>query len=129
MINTSIAYRRAIEKNREFRLLDRITFKDGRYIDLMISDFMSYKINEATSGSGKFDIGMAAIKEYTITLDNTDGRFDLYDFEGAVIRARIGLKLEDGRWEDLNKGTYRVVDAVFTDVTLQLTAYGRHAVF
>lgn len=123
MINTSIAYHRAIEKNREFRLLDRITFKDGRYIDLMISDFMSYKINEATSGSGKFDIGMAAIKEYTITLDNTDGRFDLYDFEGAVIRARIGLKLEDGRWEDLNKGTYRVVDAVFTDVTLQLTAY------
>ena len=123
MINTSIAYRRAIEKNREFRLLDRITFKDGRYIDLMISDFMSYKINEATSGSGKFDIGMAAIKEYTITLDNTDGRFDLSDFEGAVIRARIGLKLEDGRWEDLNKGTYRVVDAVFTDVTLQLTAY------
>lgn len=123
MINTSIAYRRAIEKNREFRLLDRVTFRDGSYIDLNISDFMSYKINEATSGSGKFDIGAAVIKEYTITLNNMDGRFDLYDFEGADIRARIGLKLEDGTWEDLNKGTYRVVDAVFTDVTLQLTAY------
>lgn len=123
MINTSIAYRRAIEKNREFRVLDRITFKDQSFIDLSLKDLMSYKINEATSSSGKFDIGAAVIKEYTITLNNMDGKFDLYDFEGADIRARIGLKLEDGSWEDLDKGIYRVVDAVFTDVTLQLTAY------
>ena len=123
MINTSNAYKRAIEKNREFRIRDRITFRDGTYADISMEDIMSYKINEATSSSGKFEIGAAVMKEYAITLSNMDGKFDLYDFEDADIRAVVGLKLADNTWEDLRKGTYRVFDTVFNDVTLQITAY------
>lgn len=123
MINTSNAYKRAIEKNREFRIRDRITFRDGTYADISMEDIMSYKINEATSSSGKFEIGAAVMKEYAITLSNMDGKFDLYDFEDADIQAVVGLKLADNTWEDLRKGTYRVFDTVFNDVTLQITAY------
>ena len=123
MINTSSAYKRAIEKNREFRVRDKLTFRDGSFLNLSLGDFLEYKINEATSSSGNFEIGAAVMKEYTVTLSNMDGKFDLYDFEDADIQAVVGLKLEDGTWEDLKKGTYRVFDVVFGDVTLQITAY------
>lgn len=86
-------------------------------------DLREYKINEATSASGKFEIGAAVIKEYKITLDNSEEQYDDCDFEGANIQAVIGLKLADGTWEDLKKGQYRVYTAIFGETTLQITAY------
>ena len=59
-------------------------------------DLREYKINEATSASGKFEIGAAVIKEYKVTLDNSEEQYDDCDFEGANIQAAIGLKLADG---------------------------------
>lgn len=86
-------------------------------------DLREYKINEATSASGKFEIGAAVIKEYKITLDNSEEQYDDCDFEGANIQAVIGLKLTDGTWEELKKGLYRVYTATFGETTLQITAY------
>ncbi len=123
MINTTEAYRNAIRSNREFRVMDKITFKDGMTITLSMADLMSYSINEATSASGKFEIGAAVIKEYSIVLNNADGKFDDYNFEDADVQAVIGLKLADGTWEDLQKGTYRIVSAKSQDLTIQITAY------
>lgn len=121
MINTSIDFRRALQGTREFRVKDKIILKNKKEIPLSMQDLMEYKINEATSASGKFEIGAAVIKEYTITLDNSEEQYDGYDFEGADIQAVIGLKLENGTWEDLKKGTYRVYKASFNDdVSLQI---------
>lgn len=127
MINTSTEYKKAIQKDREFRIQDTITFKDGTKqgitITLSTGDFMSYSINGATSSSGKFDIGAAVIKKYTAVLNNMNDKFSEYDFEGADIRSYIGLKLEDGRWEVLSKGTYRVCKARSKDLTISIEAY------
>ena len=127
MINTSTEYKKAIQKDREFRIQDTITFKDGtkqgKTITLSTGDFMSYSINGATSSSGKFDIGAAVIKKYTAVLNNMNDKFSEYDFEGADIRSYIGLKLEDGSWEVLSKGTYRVCKARSKDLTISIEAY------
>ena len=123
MINTSIAFRRALSGNREFGIKDTITLKNKKEIPIPMMDLREYKINEATSASGKFEIGAAVIKEYKITLDNSEEQYDDCDFEGANIQAVIGLKLSDGTWEDLKKGLYRVYTATFGETTLQITAY------
>ena len=123
MINTSMAYKRAIDGNREFSTADKITFSDETTMTLTMGDFLAYSINEATSASGKFEIGAAVIKEYNATLKNDDGRFDTYDFEGADLLAQIGLKLEDGTWEILQRGNYRIVSAKATELTIQIKAY------
>ena len=123
MINTSIAFRRALSGNREFRIKDTITLKNKKEIPIPMMDLREYKINEATSASGKFEIGAAVIKEYKVTLDNSEEQYDDCDFEGANIQAVIGLKLSDGTWEDLKKGLYRVYTATFGETTLQITAY------
>lgn len=123
MINTSVAFRRALEGDREFRIKDKITLKDGTEIQLSMENLREYKINEATSASGKFEIGAAVIKEYSITLDNTEQQYDGYDFEDANVQATVGLKLPDGTYEYLKKGTYRVYKASFGDSTLQIKAY------
>ena len=123
MINTSIAFRRALSGNREFRIKDTITLKNKKEFPIPMMDLREYKINEATSASGKFEIGAAVIKEYKITLDNSEEQYDDCDFEGANIQAVIGLKLADGTWEDLKKGQYRVYTAIFGETTLQITAY------
>lgn len=123
MINTSIAFRRALSGNREFRIKDTITLKNKKEIPIPMMSLREYKINEATSTSGKFEIGAAVIKEYKVTLDNSEEQYDDCDFEGANIQAVIGLKLADGTWEDLKKGQYRVYTAIFGETTLQITAY------
>lgn len=123
MINTSIAFRRALSGNREFRIKDTITLKNKKEIPIPMMSLREYKINEATSTSGKFEIGAAVIKEYKVTLDNSEEQYDDCDFEGANIQAVIGLKLADGTWEDLKKGQYRVYTATFGETTLQITAY------
>lgn len=123
MINTSIAFRRALSGNREFRIKDTITLKNKKEIPIPMMDLREYKINEATSTSGKFEIGAAVIKEYKITLNNEEEQYDDCDFEGANIQAVIGLKLADGTWEDLKKGQYRAYTAIFGETTLQITAY------
>lgn len=123
MINTSLAYKKAVRQNREFRIRDRITFRDGTQADLTLDDVLSYSINEATSSTGKFEIGAAVIKEYKISINNMDGRFDLVDFYDADITAVVGLHLPNGTWEELQKGTYRIVRAVAKELAIDVTAY------
>ncbi len=125
MINTSRAYRRMIsgdEGAREFGIFDRITFPDGTFVDLSMDDVFSYSINDATTESGKFQVGAAIIKEYSITLNNFDGKFDGYRFEGANVISDVGLKLADGSWEIIRKGIFRIVQAVGVEV-IDVKAY------
>ncbi len=123
MINTSMAYKRAIKKNRIFGIFDEIIFQNGERKQLSINDFTSYSINEAASESNKFKVGAAVIKKYSAVLNNQEGCFDQYDFEGASIVSRVGLRLSDGKWEVLDKGTYRIVSAKAAELTIQITAY------
>lgn len=125
MISTSKAYREKVtgdSGSREFCIADKVTFTDGTQITLSLDDVISYSINDATTESGKFQIGAAIIKEYSIVLNNFDGKFDGYTFDGADICADIGLKLDDDTWEILRKGKFRIVNAVGVE-TINVTAY------
>lgn len=123
MINTSREYKKAIKSNREFCIADEVTFSDGTKIGFSMDNLMSYTINEATSETGKFQVGAAIIKEYSAVLDNYSGRYDRFDFENADIRAKIGLLLPGGTWEFLNKGTYRITQAKEIEQTINIKAY------
>lgn len=123
MINTSSEFKKAVKGSRDFRVNDTIILNDGTELSVTAEKLLKYEINEATSASGKFEIGAAVIKKYTITLDNMDQRYDTYDFEDAVIRTNIGLRLQDGTYENMSKGTYRVYKATFGEATLQIEAY------
>lgn len=123
MINTSTAYKNAVKKNRIFEIFDELVFSNGERRTLSKNDFKSYSINEATSENNRFSIGAAVIKKYSASLNNQDRGFDDCDFEGATIAARVGLKLEDGSWEILDKGTYRIVSAKAGELTVEITAY------
>lgn len=123
MINTTMAYKKAIEKNRYFRIRDTIFFDDGKQITLSMEDVTAYSINGATSSDGKFEIGAAIVKEYKASLNNMDGKFDDIGFEGADISAKIGLRLQDGSWEDLRKGEFRIIEAKARELTVDIRAY------
>lgn len=52
------------------------------------------------SGS-KLEIGSAIASELTLKLDNRNGQFDSYNFEGATIKVEIGIKKWDAlKWEN-----------------------------
>ena len=124
MINSSMAFRRAINKNgRVMSIQDVYTFSDGSQPKLKTGNFRSYSVNMATSGSSSFDIGATIIKEYKATLDNTEGTFDTYDFEGLDIWARVGLLLEDETTEIIPKGKFRCVEAKNSENSINIKAY------
>lgn len=123
MISSSMAYKEAIKKNRVMSIRDSYIFADGSRPDMSTTDFMSYSINEAVSNSTSFSIGSAIIKKYKATLNNMNGKFDSYDFDGLDILARIGLQLADGSTEIIQKGRYRCANAKINENTIDLEAY------
>lgn len=123
MINTSKAYKKAIQKNREFCIEDEVTMSDGTKIVLTTDNIISYSINEATSEVGKFQVGAAVIKEYSATLNNYDGQFDNLQLEGGDVQAKVGLLLEGGTWEKIRKGRYRITKAREKGQAICIKAY------
>lgn len=124
MIDSSAAYKEVIHKSgRIMSIHDTYTFSDGSKPKVDTGDFMKYSINEATSDNSTFSIGAAVIKKYTAALNNTDGKFEGYDFEGLDIVARVGVQLLDGGVEVIPKGKYRCVNASFKENTIEIEAY------
>ncbi len=124
MIDSSAAYKEVIHKSgRIMSIHDTYTFSDGSKPKVDTGDFMKYSINEATSDNSTFSIGAAVIKKYIAALNNTDGRFEGYDFEGLDIVARVGVQLLDGGVEVIPKGKYRCVNASFKENTIEIEAY------
>ena len=79
-------------------------------------------VNDGTSSSGSFDIGAAIINQCTIILDNTDGAYSAYNFEGAVATVFAGVATNDAgtavTW--LKKGMYVLSDPTTTPAIMTL---------
>ena len=79
-------------------------------------------INDGTSRSGSFDIGAAIINQCTILLDNTDGAYSNYNFEGAVATIYAGVPTNTSgssvTW--LRKGTFILSDPTTTPAIITL---------
>lgn len=123
MINTSDAYKKAIKKNRILYHKVEIAFADGSTESADNLELFAFQISDGTSNTGSFDIGAAIAKQLTIKLNNVDGKFDKYDFSEAVITAKVGLELPDGKIEWLDKDTYIAEPGTITDNTITVNAF------
>lgn len=125
MVKTSMAYRRAVVRDRIFLADIGMTFPDGTKKSLGRRELMAdgLTIKSATSGSDSFDIGCATVGECDIRIDNTDGQYNTFDFEGAVLDVKVGLQLADGVTEWISKGIYTADPGKFTGAVISISAY------
>ena len=124
MINVSNAFKEKIRNNTKVLIKGNITFKSGESINLSGIDFLSgtVRFDDATSGSGSFDIGSAIINKLSCNLNNYDSKFDRYDFDGAVLQMYVGVAITETTKEWIRKGTYTIDDPVSKGSTIAITA-------
>lgn len=122
MINTSNEYKTAIKGAREMYANVSITFLDGTKLSVDQNGLFGLSIEDNVSGTDSFDIGSAIINQLTLKLDNTDERYDHYDFDGARITVKAGLQLSKAvEW--LNKGIFTADPGEYTGDVITVKAY------
>ena len=103
-----------------------ITTATGTVIRLTAADFKSggIKLSEATSGSGSFDLGAAVMSKLTLTLNNSDGRFNSVNFiGGGVTSIQIGVSLQDGSVEWIPLGNFDIDSVKYSGTAAEIVAY------
>ena len=103
-----------------------ITTASGAVITLAPSDFKSggIRLSEATSGSGSFDLGAAVIGKLTLTLNNSDGRFNHSQFIGGQVSAmQIGVTLPDNSTEWIPLGVFDIDSVKYSGTAAEIVAY------
>lgn len=122
MINTSNEYKTAIKGAREMYADVSIAFLDGKKLSVDQNGLFGLSIEDNVSGTDSFDIGSAIINQLTLKLDNTDERYDRYDFDGARITVKTGLQLSKAvEW--LNKGIFTADPGEYTGDVITVKAY------
>jgi len=127
MNNVSMKFKDNINSGKPFYSESIVTFPDGTApLTLTPDDFVGeqgFKISEHTSNTNSFDLGSVAIGQATILLNNFDGRFDKYNFDGAVFSpTRVFTVLDDQTIEKVNKGKYTVDKQAFAGGIVSLVA-------
>lgn len=113
MINTSNEYKNYIADNydteRNLKAKATITLADNAVLDITEEDIIikGFKIDDSVSANNSFQIGAAIINQFTLMLNNIEGKFNDYDFTDAVIRPYTGLELS-ATTEWLAKGVFTV---------------------
>lgn len=105
MINTSREYKNRIRKSRTFIPRATITLADSTVLTLDKDDIMQNGLRIDDSVGEKIALGTVNINKCTLILNNFKGKFDTYDFTGAVIRPYSGLQLSEAI-EYLAKGVF-----------------------
>lgn len=105
MINTSREYKNRIRKSRTFIPRATITLSDSTLLTLDKDDIMQNGLRIDDSVGEKIALGTVNINKCTLILNNFKGKFDTYDFTGAVIRPYSGLQLSE-TIEYLPKGVF-----------------------
>jgi len=117
MINTSLEWRRYcadIEDidARQFTAKAIITLVIGTVLSIDNTDIAEegVKLYEGTSSTGSFDIGSAIINNGRLILNNIEGKFSNYNFDGAQVILFSGLQLSNSM-EWIRRGTYIIKDS------------------
>lgn len=101
-----------------------ITLMDGTTLNLTSSDLWAngMSFEDSVSGDNGFDIGSAIINVLNLTINNFDGQYSDYDFDGATVVCYIGLSFDDGTTEKIRICTATVVEQPEDEtVTIDLT--------
>ena len=128
MISTTAAVKTAIADRHKIKARVTILLNDNpdnpTNLTLESDKLMAggVTVHDGTSSSGSFDIGAAIINQCTILLDNTDGAYSAYNFEGAVATVFAGVATNDAgtavTW--LKKGMYVLSDPTTTPAIMTL---------
>ena len=124
MINVTEKYKECIKEERIFSLEYTIILKDDSQIPLTMSDVLAYSINSATSSDSTFDVGSVVAAKLSLTIDNTDERFEDVDLTDARISTKIGLLVEDS-FEYVTKGIFYINSAQDSGDTIVIEAYDK----
>ena len=105
MINTSNEYKQRIRRNRVFIPKATITLADSTVLQITADDIMQGGLKIDDRVGDKVSLGSANINKCSLTLKNFSGKFDTYNFTGAVIRPHTGLQMSE-TVEYLAKGVF-----------------------
>lgn len=74
-----------------------ITLTDGTVLNLTSANLWAngFSFEDSVSGDSSFDIGSAIINVLNLSINNFDGEYSNYDFEGAEVICYVGLQIED----------------------------------
>lgn len=74
-----------------------ITLTDGTVLNLTSADLWAngFSFEDSVSNDSSFDIGSAIINVLNLNINNFDGEYSDYDFEGAEVICYVGLQIED----------------------------------
>ena len=122
MINTSNEYKTVIKGARNMYADVSIVFRDGTKLPVDQDGLWGLSVEDNVSGTDSFDVGSAIINQLTLKLDNTDERYNAYNFDGAKITVKIGLQLSK-TVEWLNKGVFTADPGEYTGDTITVKAY------
>ena len=118
--------------NRDYLIECKILISDNTelYVDNTNLWSDSFKIEDAVSNPGKFDIGAVIVNKLTFTLNNIYDEYTEYDFTDAVVRnVRVGLVLPDGTEEYVKKGEYTVDETSYNGSLITLECLDNMAKF
>ena len=74
-----------------------ITLTNGTVLNLTSANLWQngMEFEDSVSGDSSFDIGSAIINVLNLSINNFDGEYSDYDFEGAEVICYVGLQIED----------------------------------
>lgn len=101
-----------------------ITLTDGTVLNLTSADLWAngFSFEDSVSNDSSFDIGSAIINVLNLSINNFDGEYSDYDFEGAEVICYVGMEFDDGTTEKIRICTATVVEQPEDEtVTIDLT--------
>ena len=74
-----------------------ITLTDGTVLNLTSANLWQngMEFEDSVSNDSSFDIGSAIINVLNLSINNFDGEYSAYDFEGAEVICYVGLQIEN----------------------------------
>lgn len=99
--------------NRHYLKYADITLTDGTKLPIDNSNIWSdgFKIDDAVTSDGNFDIGAAIVNKFSLTISNFNEEYRDYVFEDAEVVAYIGLELPNKSIEKIKKGVFTITKA------------------
>lgn len=101
-----------------------ITLTDGTVLNLTSANLWAngFSFEDSVSNDSSFDIGSAIINVLNLSINNFDGEYSDYDFEGAEVICYVGMEFDDGTTEKIRICTATVVEQPEDEtVTIDLT--------
>lgn len=101
-----------------------ITLTDGTVLNLTSADLWQNGLSfeDSVSSDSTFDIGSAIVNVLDLSINNFNGEYSGYDFEGAEVVAYVGLELDNETTEKIRICTMTVIEQPEDEtVTIDLT--------